>query len=311
MKISVLIPAFNAEHTIEQTLDSVLYQTFKPYEIIVLNDGSIDNTKNILKKYNDRVRVEEQDNKGVAQARNRLLEISQGDYIALLDADDIWDPSYIETQREMINIYKDAIFYFTKFMNFTNKYKSENMVNKAYLKEKSELIESIEFMKRYVRGYGVIPSYTLFKRKYIDRLGKNPLPSVLGADDVYMYYSLAVHGPAARLNVPLGGYRNHGASISNDLIKSYTGRVEAMKRAKEYANIYGSKKMQLIIEKHLSSSKRLIAKHLMGEKKIIEAKKYLISDLKSSFNIKSFLYYFITYMPTCAQPKWPRRYRIS
>lgn len=102
MKISVIIPLYNKEHYIRDTIQSVLSQTFTNWEAIIINDGSTDNSESIAKSFHDnRIRVYSQDNQGVSKTRNRAIQLAQGDYIAFLDADDEWKPAYLET---MINL---------------------------------------------------------------------------------------------------------------------------------------------------------------------------------------------------------------
>lgn len=99
-KISVIIPVYNSEKYIEKCLDSVLNQTYKNFEIIVINDGSKDNSKEILekyaKKYPNIIRHIEQENKGVAKTRNYGIQIAKGEYIAFIDNDDYIDNDYLE-----------------------------------------------------------------------------------------------------------------------------------------------------------------------------------------------------------------------
>ena len=91
MKVSVVIPVFNNEATVGAALESVFAQRFdRPFEVIVVNDGSTDGTGMELKKFRDRIRVIEQNRRGVAGARNVGINAAVGEYIALLDADDAW-----------------------------------------------------------------------------------------------------------------------------------------------------------------------------------------------------------------------------
>lgn len=95
--ISVVIPAYNAEKYIEETLDSVRAQTFSDYEILVVDDGSTDRTVQIASGY-DGVQLLLQKNRGAAAARNTGIRAARGAYVAFLDADDIWFPSKLEKQ---------------------------------------------------------------------------------------------------------------------------------------------------------------------------------------------------------------------
>ncbi len=96
--VSVLIPAYNAEKYIKDTLLSVVNQSWRNVEIIVLDDGSVDATGDIVQSFGDeRIRYIRQDNRGVGAARNRLLSLASGPLILFVDADDILSPSFIET----------------------------------------------------------------------------------------------------------------------------------------------------------------------------------------------------------------------
>jgi glycosyltransferase involved in cell wall biosynthesis len=99
--ISVIIPAYNAETFLAQTLESVLSQTYQNIEILVVDDGSTDKTAEIVKSFarkDKRVSLLQQSNAGVAAARNLAIEKSRGEYIAPIDADDIWYPQNLEKQ---------------------------------------------------------------------------------------------------------------------------------------------------------------------------------------------------------------------
>jgi peptidoglycan/LPS O-acetylase OafA/YrhL/glycosyltransferase involved in cell wall biosynthesis len=101
-KISVVIPAYNASAWVAEAIESVLAQTVPPHEIIAVDDGSTDGTREVLAKYGDRVKVVTQENQGVAAARNHAARVSSGDWIAYLDADDVWHPRKLELQSAAI-----------------------------------------------------------------------------------------------------------------------------------------------------------------------------------------------------------------
>ena len=103
--ISVIIPAYNAEIFIRRTLDSILAQTYTNIEILVVDDGSQDRTAEIVESFvekDSRVTLLKQKNAGVATARNLAIEKSNGEYIAPIDADDIWYPQKLEKQAQCI-----------------------------------------------------------------------------------------------------------------------------------------------------------------------------------------------------------------
>lgn len=95
-KYSVIIPAFNRAHLIQETLDSLLRQTCRDFEIIVCDDGSTDGTSQALEKYSGNIRLVRSNQLGPAGARNTAIAHAQGQYIACLDSDDIWAPWTLE-----------------------------------------------------------------------------------------------------------------------------------------------------------------------------------------------------------------------
>ena len=95
-KVSVVIPTYNRADFICDAIESVLAQTYKDYEVIVVDDGSTDNTREVLKKYGDRIKYIYQENKRQGAARNTGIKNSTGEYIAFLDSDDTWLPHKLE-----------------------------------------------------------------------------------------------------------------------------------------------------------------------------------------------------------------------
>ena len=96
--VSVVIPTYNQPAFLREALASVFAQTFGDFEIIVVNDGSTDDTGEQLEQYGDRIRVITQENQGIGRARNRGMDAATGRYIAFLDHDDLWHPAKLESQ---------------------------------------------------------------------------------------------------------------------------------------------------------------------------------------------------------------------
>ncbi|MBW4664647.1 MAG: glycosyltransferase family 2 protein [Chroococcus sp. CMT-3BRIN-NPC107] len=101
--ISVVIPTFNSEKTIRETIDSVLNQTWKNLELIVVNDGSQDSTLDVINSIKDpRLKVFTYPNGGVAASRNRGFAQAQGEFVSFLDADDLWTKDKLEAQLKAL-----------------------------------------------------------------------------------------------------------------------------------------------------------------------------------------------------------------
>ncbi|MCC9599513.1 glycosyltransferase family 2 protein [Stieleria sp. JC731] len=101
--VSVVIPAYNASATIARAVDSCLSQTVRPFEVIVIDDGSTDDLAAVLKSYGSDVKLIHQQNARTAAARNRGLESAQGEFVAFLDADDYWEPEKLQRQLDVID----------------------------------------------------------------------------------------------------------------------------------------------------------------------------------------------------------------
>jgi glycosyltransferase involved in cell wall biosynthesis len=107
--ISVVIPAYNAEHTILETIASVQQQTFADFELIVINDGSTDRTLELLQNVEDeRLKIFSYENGGLSVARNRGITHATGEFIAFLDADDLWKPDKLELQLTALQQHSEA-----------------------------------------------------------------------------------------------------------------------------------------------------------------------------------------------------------
>ncbi len=107
--VSVILPTYNREWSLKTAIDSVLFQDYSNIELIVVDDGSQDNTQELLKVYKEKIKVLYQENAGVSAARNLGIKKSQGEFIALLDSDDAWDKRKISCQVEFFMENPDAL----------------------------------------------------------------------------------------------------------------------------------------------------------------------------------------------------------
>ena len=105
MKVSILLPVYNSETTIQETIDSILCQTYSDFELVIINDGSSDKSEQIIGQYSDkRIRYyKNEQNKGLIYTLNRGLDLCNGEYIARIDADDIMLPTRLEKQTNYMD----------------------------------------------------------------------------------------------------------------------------------------------------------------------------------------------------------------
>jgi len=131
IRFSVIIPLYNKAPHIKKTIKSGLSQNYEDFEIIVVDDGSLDDGGDIVANINDpRVRLVRQENAGVSVARNKGIELSKGEYIAFLDADDWWFPNHLQTLNNLIDIYPDCGMYAT---GFSILYEDGSVIDKPHI----------------------------------------------------------------------------------------------------------------------------------------------------------------------------------
>jgi len=131
-KVSVIIATFNRADYVRQAVDSILAQTLRDFELIVVDDGSTDGTLAVLAEYGDRIRVIATTNQGAARARNAGLSVATGEYVAFLDSDDLADPERLALQAAVLDTFPDVGLVYTECAGFDDRGWSAEYHLKAY-----------------------------------------------------------------------------------------------------------------------------------------------------------------------------------
>jgi glycosyltransferase involved in cell wall biosynthesis len=295
------------------TIDSVLRQTYAPEEILVLDDGSTDDTVSILRSYEPGIKVLQQENRGVANARNTLCDLARGDVIAFLDHDDVWHPSYLEVQARNLAARSEAVAVFAghvEFYGYEDYVWPKSTTDDYHL----ELIEPIDFFRRYDTTSGLFGSASFFcvPKEALFHIGKEPF-KVSGVDDAYLCMSLTLSGSVAYSPVPLVAYRITEAAQSTDKLKAYGLWVEVFQLLEPHFQSQASPDLLRVFRSAFASRRRQYAKRLMGADRTIEARRQLRVSLSHSRNVaslaKSLGLLAASFMPTQLQPAWPAAQR--
>lgn len=117
--VSVIVVTYNHARFLKDALESIKRQTFKDYEIILVDDGSTDNTGEIVKGYQG-IRYIYQEHRGISRARNTAVKAAKGKWVAMLDSDDLWEKDKLQKQVEYLHAHPDCRIVFTAFRNFTD-----------------------------------------------------------------------------------------------------------------------------------------------------------------------------------------------
>jgi glycosyltransferase involved in cell wall biosynthesis len=119
-RVSVIIPVYNGAAFVVKAIESVFNQTYRSYEIIVADDGSTDSTLDVLQNFGNRITVLELPHRGISTTRNKAINSSHGEFIALLDSDDIWESEKLELQVTFLDSHPDYALVYSYHTNFTD-----------------------------------------------------------------------------------------------------------------------------------------------------------------------------------------------
>lgn len=181
---SVIIPLYNKEREIEGTIRSVLSQTRLPDEIVVVDDGSTDRSAGIVQRIDSPlIRLVAQPNAGECAARNRAIAEARGEYLALIDADDEWEPGFLAEIEAMIGEFPGCGLYCTGFSVV-----SHDGVFPARGLDRRGVVEN--FFRDSAHRYIAIPSASCIPREVIDTVGGFP-EGMKMAGDLYMWIKIA------------------------------------------------------------------------------------------------------------------------
>jgi glycosyltransferase involved in cell wall biosynthesis len=173
--VSVLIPAFNARHFIEEALDSVAAQTLLPVEIVVVDDGSVDSTADVVENWTARtgmpVKLIRQANQGVPVARNRGMAEAAGEWVALLDADDLWLPNHLAVLMQARDTHPRAVAVFGDTVHFSHAWPNTGPItrDKAIAAGQASapglFVLSANLFEAILPGLFFAPTSTVFNRQ--------------------------------------------------------------------------------------------------------------------------------------------------
>lgn len=210
--VSVIIPVYNSGKYIDKTIDSVLNQSYEQIEIVLVDDCSSDNSKQIIenytKKYTNIIFQQLEENSGAAIARNKAIELANGRYIAFLDSDDLWYPSKVERQLELMKR-KNAAICFTAIEMIDE--------NGELIKGKRNVVEMVNY--NFLLKNTMLATSTIV----IDRsiTGNFKMPLIRSGQDYATWLLLMRDGiDAYGINEVLVKYRKGRNSLSSNKVKN-------------------------------------------------------------------------------------------
>jgi glycosyltransferase involved in cell wall biosynthesis len=203
--ISVVIPLYNKEKAVRATLESVLAQTYTDYELVIVNDGSTDNSVAVIESiipsfHHSSIRLFSKPNGGVSSARNFGVEKSSGEYVAFLDGDDLWEPTFLEEAVKLIIDYPGAAIYGLGLGSMTNgeKHPAAEFVPAGYRGVVSNLWDNPNTMLAWTSSSSICPRELLLKTPANTQLTHG--------EDLDQWLRLMLQGDAVFYNKTLAYY---------------------------------------------------------------------------------------------------------
>jgi glycosyltransferase involved in cell wall biosynthesis len=314
-KVSVVIPAYNCGPYLPCAIDSVLSQTYRSFEVIVVNDGSTDGTEKVLLPYRDRIKYLAGQNRGASAARNKGFAASRGDLIAYLDADDVWRPEKLALQVELFEANPDVGVCFTDFTflgerlsgnrGFTERdsallrYPSRQIGSRSYLLTSLLLLQDFLVHQAFPK-----PSVTMIRRECLDRIGGFD-ESLQICEDTQMYLRLAKYFKFAYVDEPLvqRRVRDDTLASSADSRRYAAVHIQMIENLEKWIPL--SAKETSISNKLLSSYRFSAGYTEFSDGHLRASRHHLRRSLKTHASLRALLYFVMTFFP----PEWIRTLR--
>jgi len=216
---SIIMPVYNGEKFIDNAIESILRQPVSDWELIIVNDGSKDNTAKVLEKYtqNERIHIITQKNGGVSVARNTGIKASRGSHIVFLDADDEWHESHLSVMQKLISEYPDAGLYgtFTK----TELVNGKEITECSFFKNRDESVYLPDFFEEYhkdksAKMFTVIT--TCISKEAMEKAGGFPIGCAIG-EDLELSLKVAAYFPVVLSKTITATYKKENSTATKNV----------------------------------------------------------------------------------------------
>lgn len=223
-KVSVVIPAYNSSAMVKEAIASVLAQTYDDFEIIVVDDGSTDDTESVVRSFGDRVLYLKQENQGAGAARNSGIHASGGEYVAFLDSDDLWSPEKLSEQIPVLERDSELGLVYSDWAVVSQ----DGPVEDSYLR-KLPAASGYVFDQLVQCGF-ILTSGVLLRRACLNDVGGFD-NSLSIAQDYDLWLRICYRWKVALVNRPLVTKRSWDGSLSSNLPKTAAERIALFEKA--------------------------------------------------------------------------------
>ena len=268
MKISVIIPTYNRKKYIKRAIDSVIHQSYKPFEIIVIDDGSTDGTYELIKQSysSSQISLKKQKNNGVSSARNKGIKLANGDWIAFLDSDDEWFKNKLELQVREIKKSKT-------FICHTNEIWIRNGIRVNQMKKHQKYGGAI--FKKCLDMCRISPSSVMIHRRIFDEIGLFDEDLII-CEDYDLWLRISSKYPVLYLDSMLikkfGGHEDQLSKNINGIEQFRIQSLEKILKTLPLKHSYFNSAKNMVLKKLRIYRSGLIKRNKIKENAFIEKK---------------------------------------
>ncbi len=208
IRFSILMPAYNREKYVGQAIDSVLSQTFTNFELLVIDDGSTDKTLQVLQSYGTRIRVLQQANSGPEVARNKAAAVAEGEFLVLLDSDDLLLPCALATYDRIIRTFDSPPLIIGAMTNFQD---GQSISSDSQASRPIKVLKYGDYLSKDVK-LGLSSSRIVLRKSAFDEVGglRNTTPATFHLDSLNLILKVGTYGPCIVVQEPFTvAYRHH------------------------------------------------------------------------------------------------------
>ena len=305
-RVSVIIPTYNSAKYICEAIDSVLSQTYRDYEIIVVDDGSKDNTAEVLGKYGNKVLSLYQENAGANSARARGLTEAKGEYVALIDADDKWLPDKLQEQVEFMESSPEINLVFSDFYNFNEKGTFEQTFlnsNKIFRKIRTKSISDSRpywklfdqnFIYEYLGGNFILQSTLMVRRDICIKFNMFE-NNDLELRAMYEFLLRSLHQlKIGFIDKVLVHRRIHDSNITLNAEKYYKHTIVICEKASDYP--WMDERCRRFLGKELVKNYFRLGRYYSLRGNFVEARNVLRRLFKRQLHVYSITLFLLTYL---------------
>ena len=289
-RVSVVIPTYNAATMVEQAIQSVLAQTYRDLEIIVIDDGSTDDTENVVRPFGERVRYFRQENQGVSAARNFGIKQARGEFIAFLDSDDLWAPEKLAEELPCLEGDPQLGLVYCDWAVISG----QEVLHASYL-ETLPASSGYVFDELVQSGF-ILTSGVVVRRTCLNDVGDFD-KSLSIAQDYDLWLRISYNWKVQLVAKRLFTKRNLDGSLSSNLAKTALERIALFE--KTLRTLPGMKaRSRRLLRQQLALNHWDVGYERFDGFRFQEARKSFLSSLLHDWkNVKSLAYFAATFLP--------------